>query len=382
MYKQTFKLNQKYSDGTPITDGLKLLVIGGTHGNESNAVDLVSRLKPGLERRWDPSSRYGITPWWVFTHFTEVTIINALNPTGLKYNERAFINEEEPPETDDLNRYFKKSQTHYSKEDIMGELEKEIAKHDVIVDVHNTANCQTCISIALNENAPTYTDFAMRNKIKFVLADDTPTIKRYADIVLHKVAFTLEIGDMGFNTHSNEDRDWKVRELENFLKTVGDIKHFDKNFRKTIYINDSKGKVVEAPKDSSCFSKHWQNTFNLDLLRNYKMINICTYADGLYDYHGSNPLRDYRLDDYANSIICDIVDPINRNTKSMVVPPCNGWLVDVDESYWACEGGTIGDFQPDLPKEWWDFYEKEAQEEREKEEKRWERLTDEPKEDA
>lgn len=93
---------------------MHLLVIGGTHGNESNAVKMVSEFLGKI----NPRSTAG---WWQNTYFSQVTVINALNQTGLKYNEREFI-QEEKTETNDLNRYFNTT-NQSTKEAVMDELE-------------------------------------------------------------------------------------------------------------------------------------------------------------------------------------------------------------------------------------------------------------------
>ena len=57
MYKQTIELeNDWFKEKSREEDGLHLLIIGGTHGNESNAVKMVSEFL----RKLNPKNEYGI----------------------------------------------------------------------------------------------------------------------------------------------------------------------------------------------------------------------------------------------------------------------------------------------------------------------------------
>ena len=87
MYKQTIELeNDWFKNKGREKDGLHLLVIGGTHGNESNAVKMVSEFL----RKLNPKN---VESWWKNTYFNKITVINALNQTGLNHNKREFVQE-------------------------------------------------------------------------------------------------------------------------------------------------------------------------------------------------------------------------------------------------------------------------------------------------
>lgn len=363
LYKKTYKLNR--SESFKNFCDLKLLVIGGMHGNESNAVDIVSRLYVNLLK---PENEYN-KPWWHFTRFSEVTIVNAVNYSGLKYNQREFY-QEEISKTDDLNRFYN-TESFPTKEDIMSELEKEILRNDVIVDVHNTANLRTCISIALNDNAAAYVDWSIRNNVRFVLTGNSSTLKRHADVDFDKVAYTYEFCNMGYDVETSQiSREHELIALEKFLAKTGDLTAFEKNFVKLHYKN---GKEL-SKNDPSCFQKICNN-YNLlgpGKLERYKMRSIVTHADGLYDFSQNGaPLHDYVKHDWDEDYdhIAAIVEPVTRLALDFIYPPCDGWLVDVDNSYWACKDGCFGDFQPFLPKAWVeDFYREEKERERQAEE--------------
>ena len=87
MYKQTIELENDWFNYKGKEKGLHLLVIGGTHGNESNAVKMVSEFL----RKLNPKNTES---WWKNTYFNKLTVVNALNQTGLKYNKREFIQEQ------------------------------------------------------------------------------------------------------------------------------------------------------------------------------------------------------------------------------------------------------------------------------------------------
>lgn len=163
---------EKYPD-----DALHLLVIGGTHGNESNAVKMVS----DFTKKLASCANYSSGCWWENTNISKVTVVNALNTIGLKYNEREF-NGEEKRETNDLNRYFD-SKEPVTKEEIMDELESIMKDVDIVVDVHNSPNILSCVSIALNKNAPAYIDWAIKNNVNFVLADCTYGSDEYKEFL-------------------------------------------------------------------------------------------------------------------------------------------------------------------------------------------------------
>ena len=351
MYKQTIKLENEWfkKDADREKDALHLLVIGGTHGNESNAVKMVSEFL----RKINSKSTEG---WWKNTYFNRVTVVNALNQTGLKYNEREFIQEEEKQETNDLNRYFDTT-TQITKEVVMDELESIIRNVDVVVDVHNSPNVLPCISIALNKNAPTYIDWAIRNKIQFILTDDTPTIKRHADIDFGKIAFTYEFSGMGFDTRSDPNQlEYDINAFEKFLTAVGQLWTFDKVFDRE-WQYDERNSAVKFPKHT-----FWKkgNNYNLTYLPNLydkKSFQLTTYGDGIYRYLRGNPLGHYSKGEQ----IAFIENPINQGLEGEIRAPCDGTLIDADESYWACKDGVLGDFQPDLDQIVFDYYKEEEE---------------------
>ena len=340
MYKQTIELeNDWFKEKDREEEGLHLLIIGGTHGNESNAVKMVSEFL----RKLNPKNKES---WWKNTYFNKLTVVNALNKTGLEYNKRDFV-QKEKTETNDLNRYF--NTTNYpAKEDIMEELESIIKNVDVVVDVHNTPNVLPCISIALNKNAGTYIDWAIRSKTQFILMNDTPTIKRHADIDLGKIAFTYEFSGMGLDTRNNPNQlEYDVNTFEKFLTAIGQFWIFDKVFERDC----CGGKYIFCKKNSNPHLNY------LPYLYEKKSFWLTTYADGIYKYIRENPLGHYLKDEQ----IAFIENPVDQSVVGEIRAPCNGTLIDTDESWWACKYGMLGDFQPDLEQNVFDYYKEESE---------------------
>lgn len=343
MYKQTIELeNDWFKEEYREKDGLHLLIIGGTHGNESNAVKMVSEFL----RKLNPKNKES---WWKNTYFNKLTVVNALNKTGLEYNKREFV-QKEKTETNDLNRYF--NTTNYpTKEETMRELENLIKEVDVVVDVHNTPNILPCISIALNKNAGAYIDLAIRSKTQFILMNDTPTIKRHADIDLGKIAFTYEFSGMGLDTRSNPNQlEYDVDTFEKFLNAIGKFWIFDKVFERQWCDSE-----LNIPRHTFYKKNNNPHLNYLPYLYEKKSFQLPTYVDGIYNYSRENPLGHYS----KNEQIAFIENPVDQSTALEIRAPCDGTLIDIDDSWWACKDGILGDFQPDLEQNVFDYYKEE-----------------------
>ena len=345
MYKQTIELeNDWFKEKNREEYGLHLLIIGGTHGNESNAVKMVSEFL----RKLNPKNKES---WWKNTYFNKLTVVNALNKTGLEYNKREFV-QKEKTETNDLNRYF--NTTNYpTKEEIMRELENLIKEVDVVVDVHNTPNILPCISIALNKNAGAYIDLAIRSKTQFILMNDTPTIKRHADIDLGKIAFTYEFSGMGLDTRSNPNQlEYDVDTFEKFLNAIGKFWIFDKVFERQWCDSE-----LNIPRHTFYKKNNNPHLNYLPYLYEKKSFQLPTYVDGIYNYSRENPLGHYS----KNEQIAFIENPVDQSTAWEIRAPCDGTLIDIDDSWWACKDGILGDFQPDLEQNVFDYYKEESE---------------------
>lgn len=54
-----------------------------------------------------------------------------------------------------------------------------------------------------------------------------------------------------------------------------------------------------------------------------------------------------------------IENPVDQSVVGEVRALCDGTLIDIDESWWACKYGILGDFQPDLEQNVFDYYKEE-----------------------
>ncbi len=283
----------------------KILIIAGIHGNESNAVNLLSKI----------SREYEINT----TDIGQVTFLNAINTTGLKYNTREF-QEEESKESNDLNRYFD-TEVKEDKIQIMEELSQYIKEHDLIIDIHNSPNVVIpSVVIALNEHAPFYIRKCDGLNIPYILYSNTNTIKKYADLTLGKEAYTIEVNQMGYNILNDFEVDCPYDQSSNY------------NALKAI-INKLLTKFTTLDK------KEYED---FSYLEPYKCISLTSYHEGLYEWN---------TDCFGKFVkegteLASIVDPIDRKKISSIRAPRYGRIMTISPSYWASVGSCAGDFQP------------------------------------
>ena len=282
----------------------KILIIAGIHGNESNAVNLLSKI----------SRKYEINT----TNIGQVTFLNAINTTGLKYNTREF-QEEESKESNDLNRYFD-TETKEDKIQIMEELSQYIKEHDLIIDIHNSPNVVIpSVVIALNEHAPFYIRKCDELNIPYILYSNTNTIKKYADLTLGKEAYTIEVNQMGYNILNDFEVDCPYDQSSNY--------------------NALKAIIDKLTKSTTFNKKEYEDFSHLEP---YKCISLTSYHEGLYEWN---------TDCFGKLVkegteLASIVDPIDRKKISSIRAPRCGRIMTIFPSYWASVGSCAGDFQP------------------------------------
>lgn len=283
----------------------KILIIAGIHGNESNAVNLLSKI----------SRKYEINT----TDIGQVTFLNAINTTGLKYNTREF-QEEESKESNDLNRYFD-TEVKEDKIQIMEELSQYIKEHDLIIDIHNSPNVVIpSVVIALNEHAPFYIRKCDGLNIPYILYSNTNTIKKYADLTLGKEAYTIEVNQMGYNILNDFEVDCPYNQSSNY------------NALKAI-INKLLTKFTTLDK------KEYED---FSYLEPYKCISLTSYHEGLYEWNTACFGKFVK----EGTELASIVDPIDRKKISSIRAPRYGRIMTISPSYWASVGSCAGDFQP------------------------------------
>lgn len=281
----------------------KVLVISGTHGNETNAVQDVYDLKLRYENQ----------------NIHDIIFCQAWNIAALDAGTREFVKSaNELP--DDMNRAFPTAQT-MDKEKSIGAVKDLIEYVDVVIDVHNSELLKNCVVINNDFRAQNYVNFCKRNDIPFIVIESTTdTIKRFA-LNKDKIGFTVEIGDMNFSD-SNEGVD--------FLDKL--IKALQATDLETLRCPN------QNPLDASQVAKtvyaHSQG-----LLRTFKD-----------NEHSKKPKRSEVLKHYTKGekifIIENPAKPAYRGEE--VVAPCDGCVMDIVDSYWVNTGDIILNFQPDL----------------------------------
>lgn len=281
----------------------KVLVISGTHGNETNAVQDVYDLKLRYE---DQDIR-------------DVMFYQAWNLAALDAGTREFVSySNELP--DDLNRAFPTTQ-NVDKEDLVYVLKGLIDKADIVIDVHNSELLKNCVVINNDSRAQNYVNFCKENDIPFIVIESTTnTIKRFA-LDNDKIGFTVEIGDMNFSD-SNEGVDF----LDKLIKAL--------------------------------------RTADLETLRcpNQNPLDASQVAKTIYA-HSRGLLRIFRNNEYSKKpkrsevlkhylkgekifIIENLTKPAYRGEE--IIAPCDGYVMDIVDSYWVNTGDVILNFQPDL----------------------------------
>lgn len=281
----------------------KVLVISGTHGNETNAVQDVYDLKLRYE---DQDIR-------------DVMFYQAWNLAALDAGTREFVSySNELP--DDLNRAFPTTQ-NVDKEDLVYVLKGLIDKADIVIDVHNSELLKNCVVINNDSRAQNYVNFCKENDIPFIVIESTTnTIKRFA-LNNGKIGFTVEIGDMNFSD-SNEGVDF----LDKLIKAL--------------------------------------RTADLETLRcpNQNPLDASQVAKTIYA-HSRGLLRTFRNNEYSKKpkrsevlkhylkgekifIIENPTEPAYRGEE--IIAPCDGYVMDIVDSYWVNTGDVVLNFQPDL----------------------------------
>ena len=282
-------------------DGPTILVISGTHGNETNAVQDVYDFKLKMN---------SLGKDYIQFH-------QAWNVTGLNACTRNF-QEENVEIPDDLNRaFFDKKPA--DKEAAIKLIKDLVAGADIVLDVHNSDLLLNCVVINNDCYAKGYVDFCKENKIPYILLESTTnTIKKYA-IQHSSVGFTVEIGDMNFS-ESNDGVAF-LEKLVNCLEEE-DLAQF---------------RIASDP----------YNTLQVAQ-------DIISHSRGLLRVRDSSgkhikPKRSEVLRHYLKGdVIFDVLDPVEDCIVETITAPCSCYLMDLVDSYWTDIGNPIGTIQPDL----------------------------------
>lgn len=297
---------------------LKVLVISGTHGNESGAVIDTNIAKVVLRSTESDES------------LLDLSFEEAWNEPGLYYDQREYVELKPDEDETDLNRSFP-TKTHPDKAELLQRFHNKANAADVVIDVHNSPNCKNCIVINNDLYAKSYVNFATKYNIPFILtSSSTPTIKKWA-IENQKVGFTVELGDM-YLAEESEKEDWSG---SNFICYL--IRSLESEFSE----DPLNFKAMTVPR-------------TLCIPQIFEKISLETHRDGLIfsweglRLKGKSILRHYK----KGEVICKIKDLELGSILEVIAAPCDGTLMASQTSNWATDPGVFGDFQPDyLPEQ-------------------------------
>lgn len=280
---------------------VNILMVSGTHGDETNAVQDVYTFKTQNSKR------------------KNIQYLQAWNKSALASHTREF-QAEDLSIPNDMNRAFKSPEA-VSKEDLIQLAKNSIKEADIVIDVHNSELLRNCVVINNDFYAEAYVKFCKKYSIPFIIIEScTDTIKKYS-LDSGRIAFTVEIGDMNFS-----DRDDGVDFLRNLIEAL------EKEYETVgLGILDTKSSPFVNVKVSQFLVAH-----SAGLLRVYNS------SEKTSKPKRSEVLRSYHTYD----TIFVIVDPADGTIKEIVKAPCDGALLDVFDSYWVTPGAVIGSYQP------------------------------------
>ena len=161
------------------TGDKKILIITGVHGNELTSVYAGILVQHEISSNLEKYQNL----------FGGLKIIGAANIRSI----REVSAEITRSDGKNMNRLFS---TDPSEGEVVTEIEKSIMESDIVIDIHSSANCTEFISIDRNENANSYVEFCLKNRIKYLQRYCyNETVKNFA-IKLDKIAFTLELNKL------------------------------------------------------------------------------------------------------------------------------------------------------------------------------------------
>lgn len=168
---------------------LNVLIICGVHGDESYAVKLVNNFKKNLDPK-KFSEKIG-----------KVTFVLA-NQEGLKANSRVYSVSTENNNFD-LNRAFGYEKKAEAYDSIVEKIKEEVEKNQIVIDVHNSPNCEP--SILIDYDGPNSDEIVWFLKESLVNTfmptirkSGVNSIKNFVNNCSGKIGFTVEIPGMGY----------------------------------------------------------------------------------------------------------------------------------------------------------------------------------------
>lgn len=313
MIKETLTFN---------ASGLNVFIDSGIHGNESSAVN---SLYWAYYKIKDPTYK---APDWI----KSITFCIGVNEAGLAADQREWVDYRS--NSDDLNRMFPPS--FISKEDIKNLISNEVAKADVIIDVHNSEVCKPCALIDNDINA-VYLSYVMRKTFITPMIRDgnslAGTIKSYVNNNFpNKIGITVELPGMGFNKNTLPEDD--VVLILDLLENLDIPLVSRKEFNQKLYSgalgmrtpNIQEHLPVELTPPTSGLIK------DLD----YSKVTTFDPIKGFYK---------------KGDIICKVLD-LDSGIEFPIYAPFDGYLFDLQGTYYAVKGRSIGSFARNIQRAW------------------------------
>lgn len=289
--------------GKPTEEISKVLVICGTHGDETAAIKTCWYLFNKIQHS---NAKDGISYKFIFM----------ANENAVRNHTRGYCNEN--PESCNLNRAFDKPIETF--EDIVNHIKKVVDEWEptVVVDVHNSAACANTVLIDYGKGSKVLMDIANEYDLNPMLrtSQNFGTIKRYC-IEKGIPAFTVEMSPMfmEFNNYGAQHKSVLYLEgvisagLELNKKLVdGDLKINNCNFANSKYLT----------KDI-----------------------VCPLSACIIEWYKSDPYDVYEQNEY----ICTLAD-IETGARLNIYAPCRLMVQDICCPDVAFEGYPILEYSP------------------------------------
>ena len=289
--------------GKPTEEISKVLVICGTHGDETAAIKTCWYLFNKIQHS---NAKDGISYKFIFM----------ANENAVRNHTRGYCNEN--PESCNLNRAFDKPIETF--EDIVNHIKKVVDEWEptVVVDVHNSAACANTVLIDYGKGSKVLMNIANEYDLNPMLrtSQNFGTIKRYC-IEKGIPAFTVEMSPMfmEFNNYGAQHKSVLYLEsvisagLELNKKLVdGDLKINNCNFANSKYLT----------KDI-----------------------VCPLSACIIEWYKSDPYDVYEQNEY----ICTLAD-IETGARLNIYAPCRLMVQDICCPDVAFEGYPILEYSP------------------------------------
>ena len=255
MKVNTFKYN---------TNGKKILIISGIHGNQHTSIYACQLLVQNLTK-----NKIKIP-----LNIQQIKIINFVNQIGI-YN---FLRQNQ--NGIDLNRQFTKQKSQYR---IIELLKNEIKNYDVVIDVHSSFNTTEFFYLNKDKWCKSFIQYMNQINVRYVINGiRTQTIKTYTNQMPNKIGFTLQLNQQDTNIDINS----AYRGLQFIYKiitTVNRIKKYSSIFSDIIQSKDISADInglLILKCNLGKYYKRGQSLGYIQNLNNSTYLNIIMPEDG------------------------------------------------------------------------------------------------------